>query len=128
MLSHFAFRGHPAPGYFIHGTDNCRTPAFRGEVAELCSRRPQFTRHIRYATPTPRCVPGRDYDGVGRVNAALVASLVRSPLKAEYFLCGPPSFMRALYGGLIHAGVAAQHIHVEFFGPHAAVTGSGPRR
>ena len=128
MLAHLAFRGHPAPVYFIHGTDNHRTHAFREEVTELCTRRPQFIRHIRYCQPTPRCAPGRDYDGVGRVNAALVASLVRSPLKAEYFLCGPPTFMRALYGGLIHTGVAAGHIHFEFFGPHAAVTGSRPRQ
>jgi nitric oxide dioxygenase len=128
MLAHLSFRGHPAPVYFIHGTDNCRTHAFRDEVAELCSRRPQFIRHIRYAKPTPRCVPDRDYDGAGRLNVALVVSLVRSPLKAEYFLCGPESFMRAFYGGLIHAGIAARHIHFEFFGPHAAVTGGGGRR
>ena len=35
---------------------------------------------------------------------------------------------RALYGGPIHAGITARHIHFEFFGPHAAVTGSGRRR
>ena len=128
MLNDLAFRGHPAPVYFIHGTANGRTHAFGQEVTDLCSRRPQFIRHVRYAKPTPRCMPDRDYDGVGLVNAAVVASLVGSPRRAEYFLCGPQPFMRGLYGGLIRAGIPARRIHFEFFGPHAAVTGRGRRQ
>jgi ferredoxin-NADP reductase len=35
----------------------------------------------------------------------------------EFFLCGPPGFMQALYDGLRELGVRDQRIQAEAFGP-----------
>lgn len=43
-------------------------------------------------------------------------------LDSTYYLCGPVSFMRAIYTELLALGVAADNIHYEFFGPKASLS------
>ena len=35
----------------------------------------------------------------------------------DFYLCGPPPFMKALYCGLLSLSVSEARIHYEFFGP-----------
>jgi len=37
--------------------------------------------------------------------------------EADYYLCGPRPFLRALVSDLRSAGVSSDRIHYEFFGP-----------
>jgi ferredoxin len=52
----------------------------------------------------------------GRVTLHLLEKL-QVPRQAEFYLCGPAGFLRDLHSGLLHYGVAADHIHAEVFGP-----------
>ncbi len=121
MLAHLAHRGSDFPVHFIHAATHSVVHAFRGEVKALCAGRPNFTSHVRYWKPTPDCVPGRDYDSTGQVDADFVRSFA-STLDCDFYLCGPKPFMRSLYHGLTTAGVPADRIRFEFFGPAADIT------
>ncbi|MNL88177.1 Flavohemoprotein [compost metagenome] len=37
--------------------------------------------------------------------------------KAEFYLCGPKPFLRALVPALVREGVSSERVHYEFFGP-----------
>jgi ferredoxin len=41
----------------------------------------------------------------------------------DFYLCGPPPFMQALYDGLTRIGVRAERIHYESFGPATVLKG-----
>ena len=41
--------------------------------------------------------------------------------EADYYLCGPRPFLRALVAELSQAGVSSDRIHYEFFGPAQAL-------
>jgi nitric oxide dioxygenase len=72
--------------------------------------------HVFYEAPRPIDVQGRDYDEAGLISTSWLER--HTPLgQADYFLCGPRPFLRSFIGGLAHAGVAADRIHYEFFGP-----------
>jgi len=62
--------------------------------------------------------------GVGATDGALPGPLTMDLLKSllpfddhEFFLCGPPRFMQALYDGLSDLGVRDARIQAEAFGP-----------
>jgi ferredoxin-NADP reductase len=59
-----------------------------------------------------------------RLSVRLMERLLPT-LDADYYLCGPPSFMQTLYQDLTTAGVAPAQIHYEAFGP-ASVTLDNP--
>ena len=40
-----------------------------------------------------------------------------SPARADFYLCGPPAFLRELTGALLGWGVAPERLHREVFGP-----------
>jgi uncharacterized protein len=59
---------------------------------------------------------GDDYDLLGRLDMdALRAELPFDDY--DFYLCGPPAFMQALYDGLRGLNVADKRIHAEAFGP-----------
>jgi hypothetical protein len=72
--------------------------------------------HVRYSSPRPQDVPGRDYDSAGRVDRALLRSFL--PLDDyDVYLCGPPGFMQTARELLMDLGIADARIHAEAFGP-----------
>ena len=59
---------------------------------------------------------GRDYDLPSLINDHWLSTA--TPIKdADYYLCGPPAFLKALVPALSLAGVSSDRIHYEFFGP-----------
>ena len=78
--------------------------------------------HILYSAPTADDVERRDYDSRGRVDIDLLKQMLPFD-DYEFYLCGPPSFMKSVYCGLLSLGVVESRVHYEFFGPAAALTG-----
>ncbi|KAE9625963.1 FAD-binding oxidoreductase [Parasedimentitalea maritima] len=75
---------------------------------------------IRYVSvighPTEAEVAGEDFDASGRIDVdTLRAYLVLDDY--DFFLCGPSSFMQAMYDLLRNLGVADARIFAESFGP-----------
>ena len=106
--------------WFIHGTRNGREHAMGAHVRRLAQENDNVNLHIRYSAPTPNDALARDYHSQGHIDIALLKQLL--PLDDyEFYLCGPPSFMKSLYCGLLSLGLVESRIHYEFFGPGSAL-------
>lgn len=104
------------PVHYIHGTLNNQTHAMRDHVRALAEKTPNARTTFFHQSPDAGEVAGRDYDHAGLItNDWLVAN---TPVhEADYYICGPRPFLRAMIAGLSLAGVPSDRIHYEFFGP-----------
>ncbi|HJS88309.1 MAG TPA: SRPBCC family protein, partial [Acetobacteraceae bacterium] len=103
------------PIHFIHGARNSRTHAFRDHIRDASRLHPSFKLHVCYSDPLAEDRLGATYDGRGRLGFAAVMDLIGGQ-ECDFYLCGPPSFMQAMYSGLIERGVPDGRIHYESFG------------
>jgi ferredoxin-NADP reductase/predicted pyridoxine 5'-phosphate oxidase superfamily flavin-nucleotide-binding protein len=124
MLHELAVGPMPKPIWFVHGARDGAHHPLSDEVRDIVASRENARAHVAYSRPRGEETAGVDYDSTGRVDAELIASLTPD-LDAEFYLCGPTSFMADVQAGLIASGVPAQQIHSETFGPVGS--GVGPR-
>jgi len=116
MLHALAEAGGESPIWFVHGVRDGRHHPLAREVRELAARRTGIRIHVAYSRPGTEDETGIDYDSKGRVDGALLASLVKD-IDAHYYLCGPTGFMADLQTDLECRDIPAEHIHTESFGP-----------
>ena len=107
--------------WWLHGARSSRDHAFATEARALLASLPNVLTRVFYSRPDPNDVEGRDFDGTGRLTAALLAAL-EPPPDAEAYLCGPTPFMEDISAGLAAIGLDASHIHTEPFGPAPGLT------
>ncbi|OPA88003.1 FAD-binding oxidoreductase [Pseudomonas fluorescens] len=102
---------------------SARTPeelAFAAELKELVARAGDTLRWLRVVSQAPGSGPGEGYDAVGRIDLALLKSVL--PLDDyDYYLCGPGTFTQALYDDLRGLRIPDERIHAETFGPSTLV-------
>lgn len=103
------------PITFIHGARNRRAAAFGKHLRAAAAEYPSLKLHVCFSEPGESDAIGTTHESIGHVDADLVAKLV-DVAECDFYLCGPPGFMQALYDGLIARGVAADRIHFESFG------------
>jgi ferredoxin-NADP reductase len=115
MLHHLSASG-ARPVFFIHACENGRVHALGNEVRELAARRPGIRTHVVYRQPSDQDRQRGSFDSEGLVSRALLQQLLAID-DYEFYLCGPPPFMTAVYGLLRDLGVAPSRIAYEFFGP-----------
>lgn len=116
MLNHLTGQGGRRPVWFIHGVQNGAEHAFGPHVRALAAAHDNVTAHIVYTEPGPDDVEGRDYDAAGFITIPMLESLLPGP-DCDFYLCGPPPFMKALFNALLGWGVDESRIYYEFFGP-----------
>ena len=116
ILNALVAAGSARPVWFIHGTRNGREHAMGAHVRRLVEEFDNVHVHIRYSEPGPDDKDGRDYDSPGRIDMDLL-KLVLPFDDYDFFMCGPPPFMKSLYCGLLSLGMSEERIHYEFFGP-----------
>jgi len=116
MLNHLVDQGATRPVWFIHGVENGDEHAFGSHVRGLAAAHENVHAHIVYADPLAGDAEGRDYDARGFVTRDMLESLLPGP-DCDFYLCGPPPFMKALFNLLLDWGVAEDRIYYEFFGP-----------
>ncbi|MEE9168527.1 MAG: MOSC domain-containing protein [bacterium] len=116
------------PVWFIHGTRNGINHAMCKHMRRVAAENDNVTVHIRYSRPRPDDLKGRDYDSTGHVNVDLLKKLL--PTKdIDFYLCGPPPFMKSLVKDLREWGVQEDRIRFELFGPAALLQeGTRPKR
>lgn len=114
----------PREVYFIHGTRDGAEQAFGPHLRQLALYAPGVHLHIRFSRPRSQDVLGEDYAGAGRVDLALLQGLLPFG-DYDFYLCGPGGFVADLHAGLRGLNVAADRIHVEFFGP-SSLAGDAP--
>jgi nitric oxide dioxygenase len=115
MMEAVAEAAAPARLYWVHGALNGRVHAMGRHVRELAARA-GVKPTCFYEAPEAADLKGRDYDEPGRIGVDWLKA--NTPFEsAVFYLCGPRPFLRALVGGLRAAGVPAERIRFEFFGP-----------
>lgn len=116
ILNAIVQSGSGRPVWFIHGVRDGREHAFGEHVRQIAEQCNNVHVHIRYSDPQSNDVQGRDYESSGHVDIALLKQLLPFD-DYDFYLCGPPPFMKSLYCGLLGLDVSEARIHYEFFGP-----------
>ncbi len=106
---------------WIYGARNRAEHPFAKESRGLLQTLVNSRSHIVYSKPASDDELGVDYDSVGQVDTPLLDRLGVTR-EADFYLCGPPSFLRDLTAGLETWGVNSTRIHVEVFGPESPIT------
>jgi ferredoxin-NADP reductase/MOSC domain-containing protein YiiM/ferredoxin len=101
--------------WWCYGAHNGADHPFAAESARLLRSIPRSHRHIVYSRPTGSDILGDAYDAPGHLDAEALRRL-NVPQDADFYLCGPSTFLRDLKAGLSNWGVAADRIHTEVFG------------
>ena len=116
MLETLVHQGCGVPVHYIHGTHNRDTHAMCDHVRKLAAQGKAVHVTDFHQAPLPGEAPGRDYDVAGIITDDWL--IANSPVaEADYYICGPRSFLRHAVSALSLAGVPASRIHYEFFGP-----------
>jgi ferredoxin-NADP reductase/MOSC domain-containing protein YiiM/ferredoxin len=111
------------PVWWLHGARNRAELAFGAEVDELLAALPDAHRVLAYSRPGDPDRLGSDHDVSGRLDPAVLEQ-AGAPTDADYYVCGPDGFMRAIRAALTARGVAPERIATEAFGA-IAVHASG---
>lgn len=108
---------------FLHASPNGHAHAFRDHVNSLAERNYGVNAYYCYTQPAASDRERKYFHKEGYMDAAWLRQVI-DELDATYYLCGPVSFMRAMYTELQALGVGTDHIHYEFFGPKASLSPS----
>ena len=98
--------------YFVHAARSGAHHLFREEIADRVARssHARITTLTAYSQPQPEDRP----DHAGHLDAGVLARFV-DPATADFYICGPRSFMEDLRSGLLARGAAASAIRTEAF-------------
>ena len=121
MLQSLSAAASPREIWWIYGARNRAEHPFAKESRGLLQRLVNSRSHVVYSKPNSEDEPGVDYDSVGHVDMPLLDHLGVAR-DADFYLCGPPSFLRDLLPGLKTWGADSTRIHAEVFGPEEPIT------
>jgi ferredoxin-NADP reductase/MOSC domain-containing protein YiiM len=107
--------------WWIYGARNRAGHPFAEEARGLLQKLVHGRTHIIYSKPASEDRDGVDYDSIGHVDTPLLDRLGVTR-DADFYLCGPPSFLKQLTEGLKAWGAGPARVHTEVFGPEASIT------
>lgn len=102
--------------WWIYGARDGHDHPFAAESRALLKKLSRSRSYFAYSNPDPQDVPGCDYDVAGRLSLSLFGEL-GIPQDAEFYLCGPTSFIDSFTTSLKTWGIAGNRIYSEIFGP-----------
>jgi ferredoxin-NADP reductase/MOSC domain-containing protein YiiM/ferredoxin len=106
--------------WWLYGARNAADHPFAREARDLAAALTHCRRFIAYSKPAPGDRLGDDYDASSRLSLDLLQQLA-VPRQANFYLCGPPGFLRNFIHDLRNWGVASERLHQEVFGPEESV-------
>lgn len=107
--------------WWLYGARNRSEHPFAKESRELVRMLPHGRSHVVYSKPGAEDRLGVDFEAAGHLDASLLDGL-GVPKDADFYLCGPASFLRSLTAGLRTCGVGSNRIHSEVFGAEESIT------
>jgi ferredoxin-NADP reductase/MOSC domain-containing protein YiiM/ferredoxin len=107
--------------WWLYGARNRDDHPFARESRDILKTIPRARGHFAYSKPGPDDQLGQDYDSPGHLSVGLLDQL-GVPATADYYLCGPQSFLDAFTIGLRERGTPSAQIHTEVFGPGESLT------
>lgn len=105
--------------HFIHGARTTSVRAFKDQIKAQTEKHPNLQATFFISSPSADEKQGVDYDYEGRVDLSKLDAnkdLFLDAPDAQYYICGPASFMNDVASGLKAKGVAADRVHMEAFG------------
>jgi ferredoxin-NADP reductase len=121
MLHALAASRSPREVWWLYGARNAAEHPFAREVRDLAAALPHVRSFIAYSKPAQGDRLGVDYDVPGHLSLEVLQQL-GVPREADFYLCGPPTFLRSFNLDLRSWGVASGRVHQEVFGPEEPVT------
>jgi ferredoxin-NADP reductase/MOSC domain-containing protein YiiM len=121
MLHALAAEASTREIWWLYGTRNGREHPFAEETRGLLKALAHHHSYVCYSSPDPEDRPDADFDGAGRLNMRSLQEL-DVPRNADFYICGPSSFMSDLTAGLKELGVASDRVHTETFGAGPSIT------
>ena len=121
MLHALASEASPREVWWLYGARNRAHHPFAQESRLLLQALPHSRSQILYSRPGPEDRPGLDFDAAGHLGMPVLKDL-GMPHDADFYLCGPPAFLRDLSAGLAAWGVSTDRVHTERFGPGTSIT------
>ena len=121
MLHALASTGSTREVWWLYGARNRTQHPFAKESRELLQALSRGQSHIVYSKPSAEDQIGLDYDSTGHLDAPLLDRLGVAR-DADFYLCGPPTFLRSFTAGLREWGADSTRIHTEIFGPEEPIT------
>ena len=121
MLHALAAEKSSNPVWWLYGARNREEHPFREESRALLQELKYGRSCIQYSRPGPADQRGVDFDAAGHLTVSAFDK-IGVPQEGQFYLCGPPGFLRELTAGLAAWGVAADHIHTETFGTLDSIT------
>ena len=107
--------------WWLHAARDRAHHAFAREANDLLVALSGTRRCVVYSRPAPDDLPGQDFDRPGHLSPRLLQD-IGVPRDADFYLCGPPGFLEDFQKGLATRGIRRSAIHMEVFGPGAALT------
>ena len=107
--------------WWIYGARNHAEHPFANESHGLLQTLVNSRSHIVYSKPDSEDKLGVDYDSVGHVDRPLLDRLGVTR-DADFYLCGPPSFLEEVTEGLKSWGADSTRIYLEVFGQEPPIT------
>ncbi|MBB5345208.1 MOSC and FAD-binding oxidoreductase domain-containing protein [Tunturibacter empetritectus] len=107
--------------WWCYGGRNGREHPFALEVRELLKGLPKSHSLVAYSKPEAGDRLGSDYDVHGHLNLSFLEER-NVPKTAEFYLCGPASFLADLTTALKDWGLPDSCIHSETFGTGSSIT------
>lgn len=116
MLEAIAADYPEVEAHFVHGALNSSTHAMDKHVRSLAQSHARLSVRTFYSEPTAQDAAGYSHDEDGFITGKWLAA--NTPIEtANFYLCGPKPFLRAIVSDLLGLGVSRDRIHYEFFGP-----------
>ena len=121
MLHALAAESSAREVWWLYGARNRDDHPFFQEARGLLQALQHCRSQIRYSRPGPQDRLGSDFDAPGHLDVAALEQL-GVPRDADFYLCGPPTFLRDFRAGLAAWGATADRVHTEVFGPGEPIT------
>ena len=111
--------GTPRQVWWLHTARDGAHQSFAREANGLLAALGDCRRCVVYSRPDAGDVIGRDFDRPGHLSPQLLDK-IGVPRDADFYLCGPPGFLKDFEDGLAARGMPRARIHVEVFGAASA--------
>jgi ferredoxin-NADP reductase/MOSC domain-containing protein YiiM/ferredoxin len=121
MLHALAHENSPREVWWLFGARNRDEHPFAEESRELLKSLPHGQSYICYSRPNPQDRRAVDFDEPGHLAAGVLEKL-SIPHDADFYLCGPATFLRDLTAGLKASGISNDRVHSEIFGAEQGIT------
>jgi ferredoxin-NADP reductase len=115
MLHALVAQSTERPVYFIHGARNGAHHSLAEEVEKIAGQHSNVKLHAVYSQPRAEDRLGLNYHQHGYVDGNTLMQLIPGD-DADFYLCGPPSFLAEIVAALTDGGIREERVHTETFG------------